>query len=71
VLRYENSSSSSTRSLGGGVGLAVRIGEKVTFDMMAGYNSTTIKAKENNPDNTRTVQGTFGLRFGFVVLFGS
>ncbi len=68
---YENSSSSSTRSLGGGIGMAVKIGEKVTFDMMAGYNSTSVKAKENNPDNIRTVQGTFGLRFGFVVLFGS
>jgi hypothetical protein len=68
---YNNSSSSSLRSIGGGAGLAVKVGEKVTFDMMAVYNSLSEKAKENNPNDNRTVQGTLGFKFGFVVLFGT
>jgi hypothetical protein len=68
---YSSSSSSSMRSIGGGAGLAVKLGEKVTFDMMAVYNSMSEKAKENNPNDNRTVQGTLGFKFGFVVLFGT
>lgn len=68
---YSSSSSSSIRSIGGGAGLAVKLGEKVTFDMMAVYNSLSEKAKENNPNDNRTVQGTLGFKFGFAVLFGT
>jgi hypothetical protein len=58
-------------SFGGGAGLAVKLGEKVTFDFMAGYNSMSEKAKQNNPNDERTVQGTLGFKLGFVVLLGS
>lgn len=68
---YSSSDKNSVTSLGGGAGLAVKLGDKVTFDMMAGYNSFTEKARENNPDDERTVQGTISLRFGFVFLLGS
>ena len=71
---YMGSSSSSTsslRSFGGGAGLAVKVGEKVTFDMMAVYNSWSEKAKENNPNNNRIVQGTLAFKFGFAILFGT
>jgi hypothetical protein len=68
---YDNSDKSSMRSIGGGAGLAVKVGEKVTFDMMAGYNSMSVKAKQDNPNDSRSVQGTLGFKFGFVVLFGS
>jgi hypothetical protein len=71
---YQSTSSSnksSMSSIGGGAGLAVKLGDKVTFDLMAGYNSMTEKAKQNNPNDERTVQGTLGFKFGFVVLFGS
>jgi hypothetical protein len=44
--KYEDPYSSSSNknsltSFGGGAGLAVKLGDKVTFDMMAGYNSTS------------------------------
>ena len=68
---YSSSNKSSLRSIGGGAGLAVKLGDKVTFDMMAGYNSMSEKAKENNPNDERTVQGTLSFKFGFVILFGS
>ena len=43
--KYEDSYSSSSNknsltSFGGGAGLAVKLSDKVTFDMMAGYNSS-------------------------------
>lgn len=66
-----SSYSSSIRSIGGGAGLAVKVGEKVTFDMMAVYNSLSEKAKEDNPNNERTIQGTLGFRFGFAIIFGT
>jgi hypothetical protein len=39
--------------------------------MMADYNSVTEKEKEYNPNNDKTVQGTLGVKFGFVILLGS
>ena len=62
---------SSVMSIGGGVGIAAPLGDKVTFDVMAGYNSLTVKDKEDNDDNDRTVIGTFGLKLGFTILLGS
>lgn len=56
--------------IGGGAGVAIPIGKRVTFDMMAGYNSLKFKEKEDNEDNDRTILGTFGLKFGFVVFLG-
>ena len=58
-------------SFGGGIGLAAPLGEKVTFDIMAGYDSLTVKDKEDNDDNYRTVIGTLGLKIGFTILLGS
>ena len=62
---------SSVMSFGGGIGLAAPLGEKVTFDIMAGYDSLTVKDKEDNDDNYRTVIGTLGLKIGFTILLGS
>lgn len=58
-------------TFGGGAGVALPLGEKVTFDVSAGYYSTTIKDKEDNPDNDRTVIGTLGLKLGFTVFLGA
>jgi hypothetical protein len=49
----------------------VKLGEKATFDMMAGYNSILEKAVENNPNDNRTVQGTMSFKLGFTLLLGS
>jgi opacity protein-like surface antigen len=68
---YNSTSKTSMTSIGGGAGIAVKLGDKVTFDIMADYNSMSEKAKENNPNDERTVQGTLGFKFGFVILFGS
>jgi len=56
-------------SLGGGIGLAVPVGERITIDIAAGYKSLTYKYNEE--DNERDVFGTLGLKVGFMVLLGS
>lgn len=56
--------------IGGGAGVAIPIGKRATFDLMAGYNSLKFKEKEDNDDNYRNIIGTFGLKFGFVVFLG-
>ena len=63
----ENKSSSNANAFWAGVGMAVPLGDRVTFDVMAGYNSLTIKDKEYNEDNYRTVLGTLGLKLGVIV----
>jgi hypothetical protein len=62
---------SSVMSIGGGIGLAAPLGERVMFDVLAGYNSLTVKDKEDNDDNDRTVIGTLGLKLGFTILLGA
>lgn len=57
-------------AVGGGVGVAVPLGELVTFDALLDYRSITTKDKENNPNNERTVNGTLGLKLGFTILLG-
>ena len=58
-------------SFGAGFGLAAPIGEKTTFDIMASYNSTTSKYKEDNPDYDRYISGNIGIRLGFTIYLGS
>jgi hypothetical protein len=62
---------SSVQCYGGGAGLAVPLGKKATFDTMLTYNSLSIKDKEDNPDNFRTILGTFGIKFGFHIFLGN
>ncbi|HPT21123.1 MAG TPA: outer membrane beta-barrel protein [Bacteroidales bacterium] len=54
-----------------GLGLSVPLGEMIKFDMMAGYSSTTIKDKEDNPNNYREVLGTLGFKLGFLLYLGA
>ncbi len=56
---------------GAGLGLAVPLGEKVTFDAIAGYHAYVNKDKEDNDNNERMVAGTIGLKLGFTVFLGS
>lgn len=62
---------SSVKSIGGGFGIAAPLGERVMFDVLAGYNSLTVQRKENNDNNFRNVIGTLGLKFGFTMLLGA
>ncbi|MFN8256235.1 MAG: hypothetical protein U0W24_11130 [Bacteroidales bacterium] len=63
-------SKSSIVTWGGGIGIAAPLGERVTFDVLAGYTSITVKEKDDNPDNTRDIAKTFGLKFGFSIFLG-
>lgn len=58
-------------TFGGGFGIAAPLGDKVTFDALLGYNTITVKDKEDNDDNVRTVIGTLGVKLGFTILLGS
>jgi outer membrane protein len=68
---YDSSSDTGVTGLGLGAGAAFKLADKVTFDIMAGYNSLTAKAKQDNPDNEKTKQGTLGIKLGFTILLGS
>ena len=65
-----NKSNSSILAFGGGAGIAVPLKRTATFDVMLGYNTLTVKETKNNPDNTRTVMGTIGLKLGFIIFIG-
>lgn len=54
-----------------GIGVAIPFGEKVSFDALVGYHSTTYKAKEDNENNRRDIAGTVGLKLGFTIFLGS
>ena len=66
----DSKNKSSVNSFGVGAGIAIPLGDRVTFDVLAGYSSLTIKEKENNDDNYRTVVGTIGLELGVIVFLG-
>jgi hypothetical protein len=55
---------------GGGIGAAVPVGERVTFDGMVGYFNFGVKEKDTEYDWEMST-GTFGLKMGFVVFFNS
>ena len=57
-------------SLGGGIGLAVPLGDKVVLDFLGGYNSVSVKANYRNEHNERTVTGTIGVKLGLTVFIG-
>ena len=66
----ENNSKSSVNSFLGGVGIAIPVGDKFAFDLMGGYVTTTMKDKENNPNNARTILGTVAFKVGFHLYLG-
>ena len=53
-----------------GLGIASPLGDKVTLDVWAGYQHTTIMAKDDNPDDNRIVLGNLGLKMGFTLFLG-
>ena len=62
--------SQSLSSIGGGVGIAALMGKHASFDVLLDYRSITVKDKQDNIDNYRTVKGTIGLKVGFTIFFG-
>lgn len=63
-------SKSGYSSIGGGIGIAIPLGKKATFDILLGYNSLTEKDSDDNGDDDKIVVGTFGVKFGFIILLG-
>lgn len=68
---YDGDYKTSLTSLGGGAGLAIPLSDSVTFDIIAGYSSSTFKDSDDNPDNERIVGGAFGVNFGLLVILGN
>jgi outer membrane protein len=63
----EDKSKTNTNSFSAGAGISTPLGDKVALDLMLGYLSMTMKDKEDNDNNERTIIGTLGLKFGVVV----
>ncbi|HSI74863.1 MAG TPA: hypothetical protein VK957_03160 [Lunatimonas sp.] len=67
----DNITKTNIRSFGGGIGLAVPLGEKVAFDILAGFNSLTVNNKDGYFSNSRYVTSSLGLKVGFTMFLGS
>lgn len=65
---YDDERISMVQQYGFGIGLGVPLGEKVSFDMLIGYQSYIYKEKEDNEDNVRYIVGTIGLKLGLTVI---
>jgi hypothetical protein len=65
--KYDDTPASKTNltSFLGGIGLAILLGDKFSFDIMGGYVSTTMK--ENSSKSTL---GTIGFKIGFHTYLG-
>jgi outer membrane protein len=53
-------------SYGGGIGMAVPLGQNASFDVLCAYNSIVLRNKEYDYSK---ITGTFCLRLGFAILF--
>lgn len=56
------------RLFGFGIGAAFPLGERVSFNTLAGYQSILTWDKEENEQNERSVAGTIGLKFGVSII---
>jgi hypothetical protein len=62
-------------TFGGGVGAAFPLGERVTFDVMAGYSFLSCKEKASDEESngesgtSKITSGMLGIRMGFSVFF--
>lgn len=67
----DNITKTNIRSFGGGIGLAVPLGEKVAFDILAGFNSLRVINENAIFSNSRYVTSSLGLKVGFTMFLGS
>lgn len=61
---------SSLWTLSGGLGLGNPLGHRAFFETFVGYQSLTIKDRDDNPDNNRTIVNTVGIKLGVSVVLG-
>ncbi|BFP41015.1 hypothetical protein FGF1_18600 [Flavobacteriaceae bacterium GF1] len=62
--------SSNLFSFGGGAGLAVSLGNHVSFDALLVYLNSQVKPADNNDNNLRSIVSSFSLRLGFSIYLG-
>ena len=62
--------SSNLFSYGGGAGLAVSLGNHVSFDALLVYLNSQVKPTDNNDNNSRSIVSAFSLRLGFSIYLG-
>ncbi len=68
---YDEESTDNFNSLWGAAGISVRIGNKASLDLLAGYNRFTVKYDSDDYGSDNESTGTLGLKAGFTILFGS
>lgn len=66
-----NENNSTLFSIGGGVGIAVPIGDRITFDALFAYNSLSTKYITPGYILEKTSLNSLGLKLGFSILLGS
>lgn len=64
----ENASNTAVNSLGGGLGLALLLGERSSFDLLLNYSSNRANFESNG---FYTRENVLGLKFGFTVFLGN
>lgn len=67
---YEYDDKYNVFAYGLGAGITAPLGERAAFDFSLAYNHSSAKYSEDNPDNERIVTGSFGFKFGFIILLG-
>jgi len=67
---YNSEEKWSVLLMGLGVGAALPLGEKVTFDTMVGYSRTSWKEKDEDEGDNKQTSGSVGLKMGFTVYLG-
>ncbi len=65
----ENKYTWAVTSFGGGAGVALPVGSRVTFDIMAGYSWICYKREVQEDVIVKDMRGSFGLKMGFMVYF--
>ncbi|EOZ93487.1 hypothetical protein A33Q_3746 [Indibacter alkaliphilus LW1] len=64
----ENVSNTAVTSLGGGLGLALLLGERSSFDLLLNYTSNRANFES---DGFYTRENVLGLKFGFTIFLGN
>ncbi|TVP46244.1 MAG: hypothetical protein EA341_13980 [Mongoliibacter sp.] len=64
----ESVSNTSVTSLGGGLGLALLLGERSSFDLLLNYSSNRANFES---DGFYTRENVLGLKFGFTIFLGN
>jgi len=65
----ENKYTWAVTSFGGGAGVALPVGSRVTFDIMAGYSWICYKREVQEDVIVKDMRGSFGLKMVFMVYF--